>query len=208
MGDFLHWGVLETLLVLQGWIPAAFPTPTQAEKLVRKVHCAPSFIERDKNVLSEMGTSGNLVTPQALKLCILENSLFFLPGSCVPLEIQVFAVRAGSPAPQAQIASYRQLSHSPSAFIWVFCCLFQEQEGVSHHCQRLHLARLALRKCPNAVSSLARFFSILLNLHLHVGRSEPIPTLKSCCDAPAISHLTAEAEILSFPQCLKNKKYF
>lgn len=79
MGDFLHWSVLETLLVLQGWIPAAFPTPTQAEKFVRKVLCAPSFIERDENVLNENGTSGNFVRSQALELCILQNNLFLLP---------------------------------------------------------------------------------------------------------------------------------
>lgn len=80
-----------------------------------------------------------------------------------------------------------------------FVCLFQEQEGVSHHCQRLHLAQFAFWKYPYAVSSLAGFFSISLNLHLSGGRSELIPALESCCDAPAISHLTAEAGILSLP---------
>lgn len=145
MGDFLHWSVLETLLVLQGWIPAAFPTPTQAEKWVRKVLCAPSFIERDENVLNENGTSGNFVRSQALELCILQNNLFLLPWSSFPLEIQVFAARAGSPASPGPTLFHIDNIHIPSVLSFgIFACLFQEQEGVSHHCQGLHLAQLAL----------------------------------------------------------------
>lgn len=122
MGDFLHWCALESLLVLQGWIPAAFPTPTQAEKWVRKVLCAPSFIERDENILNNDGSSGNLVRSQALKLCVLENSFFLLPWSSFSLEIQVFAVRAGSPTPPAPTLFHTDNSDiPPSAFIWVFC---------------------------------------------------------------------------------------
>lgn len=185
MGDFLHWCVLETLLVLQGWIPAAFPTPTQAEKWVRKVLCAPSFIERDENVLNENGTSGNFVRSQALKLCILQNSLFLLPRSSFPLEIQVFAVNAGQPCSlRSHIVSYRQLSHSSSAFIWDFCLPFPR----TGRCEPSLSGAAPGTTClmdPRAVSSLARFFNISLNLHLNVGRSDPIPTLKSCCDASA-----------------------
>lgn len=115
----------------------------------------------------------------------------------------MFAVRAGGPAPPSPALLHADNFHVPPVLSFrFFVCFFPEQEGVSHHCQGLHLAQLALWKCPYAVSSLARFFSISLNLHLSVGRSDPIPALQSCSDAPAISHLTAEAGVLSFPQLL------
>lgn len=188
MGGFLHCCVLETLLVLQGWIPAAFPTPTQAQNESGRVHCAPSFMERDENVLNEDGSSGNFVRSQALKLFILEGSLFLLPSSSFTLEIQVFAVRAGSSASPSPTWPHTDNFHlAPLLSFAFFVCLFQEQEGVSRPCQGLHLAQLALWKYPCAVSSLGGFFSISLNLHVSLSRSDPIPALKSYCDAPAIT---------------------
>lgn len=76
---------------------------------------------------------------------------------------------------------------------------FQEQEHVHSCCQWLCLAQPSL-KYPYAVSSLDRFFSISLNVHINV--PYPFPTLKSYCDTAAVSHLTTQTRALSYPQLL------
>lgn len=84
-------------------------------------------------------------------------------------------------------------------FHFLFLFEFQEQEHVHSYCQRLCLAQPSL-KYPYAISSLDRFFSISLNVHINVPYS--FPTLKSYRDTTAVSCLTTQTRALPYPQLL------
>lgn len=82
------------------------------------------------------------------------------------------------------------------SFHFTFLFGFLEQEHIHSHHQWLYLAQPSL-KCPYAVSSLDRFFSVSLKMYLNV--FHPSPALKCYCDATAVSHLTTETRVLYFP---------
>lgn len=214
-GAELNWQVLQCLSlpghVFNGWISVLVCTGN--------CPCAPGM---DSSCFSHSHAGTEWVRESALcsliygksqecperewkfrKLCEIPGTKILYPGKQLLSSALIF-FPFGNPGvccESWQSCSKTDNFHIPPVLSFeVFVGLFQEQEGVSHHCQGLHLAQLALWKYPCAVSSLARFFSISLNLN--VARSDPIPAIKSCCDAPAISHLTAEAGMLSFPQLL------
>lgn len=94
----LNWQVLQCLSlpghVFNRWLPALVCTgnspcaPGMDSSCFSHSHAGremshgvvlPHLMERDENVLDENGSSGSFVRSQALKLCILESSLFLLP---------------------------------------------------------------------------------------------------------------------------------
>lgn len=84
---------------------------------------------------------------------------------------------------------------------FLFLFEFQEQEHVHSCCQWLCLAQPSL-KYPYAVSSLDRFFSISLNVHINV--PYPFPTLKSYCDTAAVSTLLLKQGHYPIHSCFKS----
>lgn len=183
------------------WIPAAFPTPTRRQGRQKNesrscVLCSLILMERDGCPEWEWKFRKLCKIPSTKTLYLEKQSLssafIFFPFG----KPRVCCESWWTCSPMYHIVSYRQLSHSSSAF---FVCIFHEQEGVCHHCQWLYLAQ-PLWKYPCAVSSLDRFFSVSLNVYLNV--SDPVPALKCCYDATAISHPTTETGTLSSPQVL------
>lgn len=80
-------------------------------------------------VLNENGNSGNFVRSQALKLCILKNSLFLLPLSFFRLESHAFAVRAGGPALPCTTLFHTDSFHIHPVLSFDFFCLHLPRTG-------------------------------------------------------------------------------
>lgn len=89
--------------------------------------------------------------------------------------------------PKSHMASYRQLSHCPTAFICVFCLPFPRAGRCEPSLSGAASGTACLMEVSLSCFLISKVFQHLINLHVSLSRSDPIPALKSYCDAPAIT---------------------